>query len=358
MLGWARRLYDPHPSHLVMCGKDAATSKSGVRESMTQGNSHGSDAAEQSSSMVGLRTMVMLAFLIAIPLMAVIGAGLPDSLRTAMQKGGGAILASPVERPSTPANMPATAAANPNTTSLVDATPPQVAQPIAAAPSEQPSPSQQPIAQPGPPRAAVVAVAPAPEAMASGPRARIAQVRVESDAPRAKITEVRTLPDSPEPVATAPLWAPAPRTASSPRGRQTTAHFESSQRRDRPRGVQSVSRKSAAEAPLQATAYSTASPGRGAEASSAAHETEIAAAGKADAASILARSESRLRELGAAHYRLEAWGDSGQLYRCTASVAMPGRRQASRHFEAVAAGPGEALDRLLEQIEHSRAARR
>ena len=79
MLGWARRLYDPHPSHLVMGGKDAATSKSGVRESMTQGNSHGSDAAEQSSSMVGLRTMVMLAFLIAIPLMAVIGAGFTGS---------------------------------------------------------------------------------------------------------------------------------------------------------------------------------------------------------------------------------------------------------------------------------------
>lgn len=105
---------------------------------------------------------------------------------------------------------------------------------------------------------------------------------------------------------------------------------------------------------LQATAYSapsTDSAGDAAAEAPAGRET-------ASSADALARSEQRLRELGAEQYRLETWGESGRLFRCTARVVLPGRRRGLRHFSAVAAGPAQAVDDLLKQVEDWRVAQR
>jgi hypothetical protein len=136
---------------------------------------------------------------------------------------------------------------------------------------------------------------------------------------------------APAPIETAPLWAPAPRTAQTPRGRQTTAHFESSGSR-----LRELARKAAGDSPLQATAYSAPAP------SFAASEAPNDA---------FARGERRLREFGASHYRLETWGERGELFRCTANVRLPIRRGAMRHFEATAAAPSQAIEKLLAKIE-------
>jgi hypothetical protein len=105
---------------------------------------------------------------------------------------------------------------------------------------------------------------------------------------------------------------------------------------------------------LQATAYS-APPTNAAGDAAAEATAESETASSADA---LAHSEQRLRELGAEQYRLETWGESGRLFRCTARVVLPGRRRGLRHFSAVAAGPAQAVDDLLKQVEDWRVAQR
>lgn len=286
-----------------------------------QENSHGSDTTTTSPSMVGLRTTVMIAFLVSIPLLAVVGTGLPGSLRRAVSGGEPSFS-------SRSASAATSAPASPS--SLVDGDPPGPADAALPAPrpeAQMPQPSSRPVE-------AFAAVS-APEAPPARPVASVTEVRVESSTPRARIVGVRGVPDRAPPAATAPLWAPAPRTAASSFGRQTTAHFESSQRQDPARLGKNASKQRNG---MQATAYST-SPAD-------------------DSADALARSEQRLRELGAGPYRLETWGESGQLFRCTAYVTLPGHRRTSRHFSAVAASPAKAVELLLQDIEERFAARR
>lgn len=317
-------------------------------------NSHGSDTTSPSSPMVGLRTTIMIVFLVSIPLMAVVGTGFPDSVRNAMQSGSASMFSSgSASHTPAPAAKPP-AGAIPQSTSLVaggQTSPPAAAQPAAP----QPASHSQPQAMP--PRAEPTMLAAAAEPALDRPQAMVTAVRSESNVPRARITAVRGLPDAPASVATAPLWAPSPRTASTTQGRQTTAHFESSQRRDRSRSGLNPAKRSVADATLQATAYSPPAAPRGPVAESA-RESQFAMPRDASSADALAHSERRLRELGATQYRLETWGESGQLFRCSAAVALPGRRRASRHFDAVAAGPSQAIEQLLAQVEAWRAQQR
>lgn len=304
---------------------------------MMQGSTQGTEpeAQSSSSSMVALRTFVMIAFLVAIPLFAILGAGLPDSLRTAMQgRAANSFSDRPAPRVSEPAAGASALAAAP----LADE---PRADPAAAGAPANIDHSPQSARPMGAGQSSLVsqprAGAPLPERL---PQAAITAVRPEGAAPRARITQVRTLPEAaaPAPIETAPLWAPAPRTAQTPRGRQTTAHFEPSGSR-----LRELAQKAAGDSPLQATAYSTPAP------SSAASEAPNDA---------FARGERRLREFGASHYRLETWGERGELFRCTANVRLPNRRGGMRHFEATAAAPAQAIEQLLAKIEAWREARR
>ena len=304
---------------------------------MTEEKSHGSDSAA-SSSMVGIRTTVMIVFLVSIPLLAVVGTGFPDSIRCAVESGGASIFSSRSTSKEASPPETSTASASPQPTGLVEDDP-------AAAAEGRSNPAAQ--------QAQADALT-SSEQPSGNPRAVVTGVRVPSNGPRARIIAVRGLPDGPQPPPTAPLWAPSPRTASSSAGRQTTAHFEPSPRREPPQGAQSRAMKRVGAESLQATAYSTPPTNAGGDAAAEAtaeHDT-------ASSADVLARSEQRLRELGAEHYRLETWGESGRLFRCTARVVLPGRRRGLRHFSAVAAGPAQAVDDLLQQVEDWRVAQR
>lgn len=317
---------------------------------MTERDTSAIETADSSSSMVALRTIVMIAFLVAIPLMAVIGAGLPDSLRSAMQgdsakSHAAAGAARPNEtQPGTTALADSSAAGE----QLVDPVERGLPSPSAGDPFASARPAGNPPSMP-----------PATAAMTPNfnraPRASITDVRTSAGgAPRARIVQVRAVDDAtvlqaPAPAPTAPLWAPAPRTAATPRGRNTTAHFEPSE--VRPRASQpKAPKRNIPDTALQATAYSTPAAPR---ANSASAEDQSPPASDA-----FARGEQRLRQYGATHYRLESWGESGELFRCSANVALPNHRSGARHFEATAASPSQAIDRLLEQVETWRAAQR
>jgi len=70
-----------------------------------------------------------------------------------------------------------------------------------------------------------------------------------------------------------------------------------------------------------------------------------------------ARVQRRLRELGATYYRLETWGDQGQLYRFQARMAFNGNADYVRHFEVTDSDPLTAMVRLLNQVETWQAGR-
>ncbi|HEV7224528.1 MAG TPA: hypothetical protein VGN42_17600 [Pirellulales bacterium] len=318
---------------------------------MTQENMQGSDPQAQSSSMVALRTLVMIVFLVAVPLIAVLGTGLPGSLRTAMQgraagpvsehpapRTGGSLTAPPELAGAPPANDgPANHAGRAKGIES-EASPTEVENPARA-----PHPAG---GGEGSPSVQAATVERFPE---RSPRASITAVRTEPSAPRARITEVRTLPDAASasaPLATAPFWAPAPRTASTPRGRDTTAHFESSDS-GLSGPMRKPERKVADESPWQATAYSRPAT-RGGPGAAAPVPSGPEHAAPTDA---FARGERRLKELGASHYRLETWGERGELFRCAANVRLPNSRRGMRHFEATAPAPSQAVEQLLAKVE-------
>jgi hypothetical protein len=61
--------------------------------------------------------------------------------------------------------------------------------------------------------------------------------------------------------------------------------------------------------------------------------------------------EHRLRDLGATHYRLETWGDEGELFRFRCMMAVPGRANHNRYFEATDPEALGCMERVLAQIE-------
>lgn len=64
--------------------------------------------------------------------------------------------------------------------------------------------------------------------------------------------------------------------------------------------------------------------------------------------------QHRLRQLGAAYYLLETWGQGG-LYRFHCRLGVGQYAEASLHFEAVEADPLAAMQSVLEQVEAWRA---
>jgi hypothetical protein len=59
---------------------------------------------------------------------------------------------------------------------------------------------------------------------------------------------------------------------------------------------------------------------------------------------------ARLDELGGSQHELRPWGASGQLYRFSCSAAWGSAPGYSRHFEAVAAEPLAAVQRVVDEV--------
>jgi hypothetical protein len=61
--------------------------------------------------------------------------------------------------------------------------------------------------------------------------------------------------------------------------------------------------------------------------------------------------ETRLRELGAANYRLETWGAQNDHYRFECRMAVGGNIGVTQHFEAVEDDPVRSMESVLRQVE-------
>jgi hypothetical protein len=283
----------------------------------------------QSSPMVALRTMIMIVCLVAVPLAAVFGTALSQAVKSACGiRDTHQAWSPPVvveEEPSARPGTHALAADNASETSKPETI--GTALPIL-------------------------------------PRARITGVRAVADAAPAPAPEVA------EPtIETAPLWNPAPRTASTSRDRQMTTHsVPSSPPQHYPNAPAMAGRQPAAHRDqsdivvrrrpdrrgeaLQKTAYS---PPDDDELSTPADDrlepVELTDQADSLAANPIAESERRLRDMGATYCRLEAWGAEGKFYRCSCNVPISPRGRATRHFEAIESAPSQAIDKVIQQVE-------
>lgn len=266
----------------------------------------------QSSAMVALRTMVMVTCLVAVPLAAVVGTALPKVLKSALQ-GQTASLSSEAGAPGAARDD--------------DPQPPVVQGPLLAGGTDETTSATAPDAGP----------LAGPAAVDSVLVARITGVRPAVAGPVATISDVRPATGIAQ---TAPLWSAPPRTARSSVGRHTSAH-------------------SHAPRPLLKTDYSPPpvqpAPAPADVGSDAPLASLTRPAGPNDS---FARSERRLRELGATHYRLETWGAEGEFYRCTCNIPVRPRSPAARHFESIEPAPSEAIETVIRQVERWRAERR
>ena len=267
----------------------------------------------QSSAMVALRTMIMITCLVAVPLAAVVGTALPKVVKSAIDGRDSSFFS----RDGVTSDEPR----------------PPVAHSVLAADDS------------------IATAVPTPSghdlAAASEPRQ-----------PTAHITGVRPIDDEPAEavVQTAPLWNRSPRTASSPRNRDTTAHFAPSPRLH---GRAAAARRRAEPRAdgLQKTVYSppdeddSAVPSPGTDGD----DDRMVPIERPAGQNSFAESERRLRDLGAIYYRLETWGADAEFYRCSCSVALSPRSRATRHFEAIDAAPSQAIDAVIKQVDAWRA---
>lgn len=64
--------------------------------------------------------------------------------------------------------------------------------------------------------------------------------------------------------------------------------------------------------------------------------------------------QHRLRELGATYYLLETWGPGGEQFRFHCQLAVAGNPSYARSFEAVGQSALDAMEEVLQQVEHWR----
>jgi hypothetical protein len=60
--------------------------------------------------------------------------------------------------------------------------------------------------------------------------------------------------------------------------------------------------------------------------------------------------ESRLKQLGAKYYRLEKWGNRGELFRFSCYVAPPGPYQYQKYFQAIDSDELRVMECVIEDI--------
>jgi hypothetical protein len=60
--------------------------------------------------------------------------------------------------------------------------------------------------------------------------------------------------------------------------------------------------------------------------------------------------EQELQQLGATSYRLQTWGDSGNLFRFTCYVGAPSNPNYQRHFQSIDSDPHNAMRLVIKEI--------
>jgi hypothetical protein len=313
----------------------------------------------QSTTMVALRTTIMMVCLVAVPLAAVMGTALPRFVASVLDGRGGQTTASQTTATQTTATQ--TTAANAVGPPLPS--PASMHEP-ASLPGDSPAAGQRPTAH-------ITAVRPVPDS----PSEPSPGLRSPGSASlHAAVTGVQPAGDEPaadEPAAEETPPPRSPRREAASRPRYSTARYGPSGRAPRRGRRGSVPLKQEgrsaefAEGPhetgLFKTGYSTdgaapsdsaATPGSGERPLvKVEHEAARPAASAADASDPFASSEQRLRALGATYYRLESWGDRGEFYRCACDLRLGSRSRASRHFEAIEPTASQAVASVIDQVE-------
>lgn len=298
--------------------------------------------------MVALRTTIMMVCLVAVPLAAVMGTALPRFL-TSLLDGRGKTPATS-RAPAVPDKHIELAGNQPVSRADPD-------EPVGDLPTDEATQGLHPTAH-------ITAVRPAADP--PGP----ARAEAKSPAPvsrLAAVTGVHTADPAPTTGQTAPFWS-ARRAAASSGPHYSTAHYESSDagRRQEPQSAAPPGDDERADRLKQGlhqpkllkTGYSV-----GGDAAKLAAERPLVKADQDVGQPALpadrtndpfATSEERLRELGATYYRLEAWGDRGEFYRCACDIRLEPRSRAARHFEAIEPTASEAIAAVIAQVERHR----
>jgi hypothetical protein len=257
----------------------------------------------------------MLAFLIAIPAVALLGTNLPDTLRQLAERHLG-ISFNTASAPTAAADAPLNAPPlNPGSGEMSPPglpegllAPPQISMPasVAAAPV---APG---VAPPGfaVPSDRFAAPAGSPAAQGATPRYDRNVVPAGYNAPAEP---------SFSPAATDPFAVPKGMVNSNP--------------------TYNAPPSSGTYTPVERPAVPAPAPVR---------PSEPVASGPGDS---LPRIQQRLHELGATYSLLESWGAQGQLYRFYCKVAVGGNANYTRYFEATDADPVRAMNIVLEQVE-------
>lgn len=281
----------------------------------------------QSSPIMALRAVIVLTFMLAVPLTAILSTSFTSEMRAVVfgRKGQSA---------DGPAKVEHRSAEEPESTSPIP-TEPRPAPRFEETPrtvAAEPRQGELVALRPSEPQA------PQPPKDAMGPPNSLAQgaptERLKS--PSVMVTAVR--PISEVASRTSPLWSTSD--ADDPAGDdsspQVGAERAATAELDRPDKIQKAIYNVAPQggpspAPWQTTAYSTPAP-------------------NAQGDPKIVRAMQRLRALGAVHCRLETWGDQGELFRCCCQMSIDGRRL-TRHFEATESSATSALEGVLTQVE-------
>jgi hypothetical protein len=257
----------------------------------------------QSSTAIAFRALIMLIFMICVPLVAIFGRDLPEVIKGLLD---GRISVQVTEQNKVATTPAAPQAVTPPNNPFADAAPyragpapaamPPAAIPAAATPNMQTAGPVVPAADfpAGPAPAAVPAVGFLPPANGPASVPPPSNPYSEPSNPTANwpnIAAAQTPPDAFNPPQDA-----RPAAASEPAGPEGTAALTSGDNAFRQIGA-------------------------------------------------------RLRELGAANYRLETWGAQNEQYRFECRMSIGGNIGVTQHFEAVEDDPLRAMENVLRQVD-------
>ena len=292
--------------------------------------------SNQSSAVVTFRAFVMVAFLVAIPAVALFGTNLPDTLRQLAERHLG--ISFNGTSPGTLSDAPLIAARSNG--ALGSGGVPADAAPVAPVDISIPTESFTPPANPGgamaglpmaiPPAADRFAQAtPLPAATPPPPSAMPASATIPAHVDGSVVPVGYNAPLDPAAVPAVPSSFTPPRSFNFP-GAAVPRPFPPMEQSAQPVSVPSPMASPAGASP---------------------------AADNASAGESLPRIERRLRELGATYSLLESWGNQGQLYRFYCKMGIGGNSNYTRYFEATDADPLRAMNIVLQQVEAWRAGR-
>lgn len=306
------------------------TERQGCRSETTERKE--SPLSTQTSATLTFRALVMATCAVALPLIALFGTSLPDTLKQILQRQFGVNVAN-FSLSSWTGSASGAGPAGPNALDMTAGAPLRAAEPgpgglISPSGLSQPSSVQAniaPTAALAPGYVSTPTSLPVPPALAAPPTALAA---LPAAAPVASFTAQSSATPLTAATRVASAWPDRPALAESASAGVVPAGFQAQ--------------------------MDTARAGRATADAAALVPAGAAAAGSGDRFSVM---QSRLKQLGATYTLLESWGSKGDLYRFYCKLAIGGNVNYTRYFEATDPDSFSAMAKVLQQVEAWRAGR-